>query len=326
MTVSFSQRGPMQPLASRIRAYFAPVARDTSTPTIFDAAKDGSFTLDAPPTPWLDARWISNFTRTAETKIVPLRAGAKNVARTQCRRTLGAALEFDMHEWGKLQMAISSGSQHMNLLAEEANTTPEPSGGAPLSPTALLTGSTATQLVVGSGAVNSFSIGDMVAVDLDYAQQTGYVGSGIVGAFVKAAADVGFDPNYIRRVTFNVGRVSGKTQTTLQLAQPLLAGVPPASAQIQKVVGFVDREGGSFFQEWSALFVCESETGARAFYYYPRVQPATPANEVPSVVAGAFDTWTLHARLIALPTIDSADNEQVLCYRSFIPATNAALY
>jgi hypothetical protein len=326
LTLSFSQRGPMQPLAARIRAYFAPVARDTSTPTIFDPAKDDSFALDSPPAPWLDAGWISNFTRTADTKFVPLRVGAKNAARLQCRRGLGATIGFEMHDWGKLQMAISSGSQHMNLLAEEANTTPEPSGGVPLAPVALLAGSTAGQLVVGSGAVDSFNIGDLVAVDIDYAQQTGYVGTGIAGAFVKAAADVGFDPNYIRRVTFNVGRISGKTQTSLQLAQPLLAGPPPVNAQIQKVVGFVDREGGSFFQEWSALFVCESETGARAFYYYPRVQPAAPAHESSSVIAGAFDAWSLHAKLIALPTTDLADGEQVLCYRSFIPAQNAALY
>ena len=106
----------------------------------------------------------------------------------------------------------------------------------------------------------------------------------------------------------------------------MIAGAPPANAQVQKVIGFVDREGGSFLQEWSALFVCESETGARAFYYYPRVQPAAPAQEVSGVIGGAYDEWSLRARLIALPTTDSADNEQVLCYRSFIPAQNAALY
>lgn len=326
MTVSYSQRGPMQQLAQRTRAYLAPVARGTSTPSIFDAAHDGHFALDAPPLPWMDIGWISNFTRTAKTKIVPLNAGAKAATQSQCRSAMEATLQFDMHEWGKLQMAISAGSQHMNLLAEDVNATPLPSGGVPLAPVATLPGSIANEIVVGAGVVDSFSPGDLIAVDVDYAQQTGYVGPGIPGAFVKNPADVAFDPNYIRRVTFNVGRISGKTQTTLQLAQPLPGGAPAPAAQIQKVIGFVDREGGSFFQEWSALFVCESETGARSFYYYPRVQPAAPAQEASAAVAAAFDGWSLHATLAALPTTDTADREQVLCYRSFIPASNAALY
>jgi len=44
-----------------------------------------------------------------------------------------------------------------------------------------------------------------------------------------------------------------------------------ASAQV--VAAFVDREGGSFFQEWSALFVAEPESGGRVCFYYPRLSP-----------------------------------------------------
>jgi hypothetical protein len=165
-----------------------------------------------------------------------------------------------------------------------------------------------------------------VAVDVEYAQETGYIGAGIPGAFVKNAADVLFDPNYVRRVTFNIGRVAGKTQSTLVLSQPLLAGVPAANASVQKVVGFVDREGGSFFQEWSGLFVADSETGARVYYYYPRLRPAAGAQEHSGEIAGAFDAWALRTRLLALPTKDVIDNEQVLCYRSYVPAQTAAVY
>lgn len=325
MTV-LSQRGPMQQLTQRVRAYFAPVDRATSAPTIFDAAKNGAFTLDSPPTPWLDAGWISSLKRSSSTKVLPLRSGAKDAAQSQCRTGLDAALEFDMHDWGKLQMAIACGSQHINLLVEDPSSSPAPSGGISVAPIAMLSGSTAAEIVVGVGVVDSFAIGDLIAVDVDYAGTTGYVGSGIPGAFIKDPADVSSDPNYIRRITFNVGRVSGKTTSALLLAQPLIAGVPPAGAQIQKVSGFVDREGGSFFQEWSGLFVCESETGARAFYYYPRLQTAAPAQESSTVIGGAFDGWSLHAKLIALPTIDALDHEQVLCYRSFVPAPSAALY
>jgi hypothetical protein len=176
------------------------------------------------------------------------------------------------------------------------------------------------------GSVNAFEIGDLVAVDVDYAQQTGYIGAGIPGTFVKNAADVLFSADYLRRVTFNIGRVAGKTQSTLLLAQPLLAGVPASNASVQKVVGFIDREGGSFFQEWSGLFVADSETGARVYYYYPRLRPASAAQEKASEIAGAFDGWSLRAKLLALPTKDSMDSEQVLCYRSYLPAKNAAIY
>ncbi len=325
MTV-FTQRGPMQQLAPRIRAYFAPVDRTTSTPSTFDAAKFGQFALDAPPAPWLDAGWISDFHRTSATKIQPLTSGMKDTVQGQCRTAFNATLEFNMHDWGKLQMAISSGSQHINLLVEDPAAPPLPSGGIPALPVATLPGSSASELIVGPGNTSAFAVGDLIAVDLDYAGTSGYVGSGVPGAFIKDPADVSFDTNYTRRITFNVGRVSGKTTTSLVLAQPLIGEAPLAGAQIQKVAGFVDREGGSFFQEWSGLFVCESETGARTFYYYPRLQSAASSQESSSTVAAAFDAWSLHAKLIALPTTDSLDHEQVLCYRSFVPAPSAALY
>jgi hypothetical protein len=110
-------------------------------------------------------------------------------------------------------------------------------------------------------------------VDVNYAEQIGYVGSGIAAAYVTSAAAVNNDPNYVRRVTFNVGRVAEVTATTVVLAQPLLGGAPASGASAQVVVAFVDREGGSFFQEWSALFVAEEESGGRVCFYYPRLSP-----------------------------------------------------
>jgi hypothetical protein len=108
---------------------------------------------------------------------------------------------------------------------------------------------------------------------VDYQQQIGYVGSGISAAYVKDPAAVNRDVNYVRRVTFNVGRVVEVTATSAILAQPLLAGVPAAGASAQVVAAFIDREGGSFFQEWSALFVAEAESGGRVCFYYPRLSP-----------------------------------------------------
>jgi len=326
MSVLYSQRGAMHPVTRRMRAYFAPVNRATTTPSIFDAAQSGNFELDNPPQPWIDSGWITNFERTAGTAIEAVRSGARGTAQQQFRAKAQASVGFDFREWGKLQMAISSGSQHINLLAEQSNASPTASGGAAILAIAVLAGSTASELSIGLGAVNGFNVGDLVAVDMDYAQETGYIGEGIPGAFVKNAADVLFDPNYARRVTFNIGRVAAKTQSTLQLAQPLLAGVPASNASVQKVIGFVDREGGSFFQEWSGLFVADSETGARVYYYYPRLRPASAAQEKGADIAGAFDGWSLRTKLIALPTKDAIDNEQVLCYRSYVPAQTAAVY
>ncbi len=113
----------------------------------------------------------------------------------------------------------------------------------------------------------------LIAVDVDYQQQAGYVGSGIAAAYVSSPAAVKQDLNYVRRVTFNVGRVAEVTATSVVLAQPLLGGMPAAGASAQVVVAFVDREGRSFFQEWSALFVVEEESGGRVCFYYPRLSP-----------------------------------------------------
>jgi hypothetical protein len=323
---SYALRGPMAAISRHARAYFAPVNRDTGAPAIYDPSKQGAFTLDAPPSPWVDLGWIENLKRTPATSVTVLHAGAKGAPAAQVRRQLEARVEFEFREWGKLQMALAGGSQHMNVLAADANADPMPSGGSPLAPVSVLAGSTAQELIVGAGAVDTFAVGDLLAVDLDYQQQTGYVGAGVAGAYVKNPVDVLRDLHYVRRVTFNVGRVAVKTVNSLILAQPLLAGVPPAGASAQKVVAFLDREGGSFFQEWSALFVLEEESGGRACFHYPRLQAAASAQEshyeLPATLAG----WSLHASFLALPHTDLNDGEQVLCYRSVFPAPTSALY
>ena len=59
-------RAGMVPIGRRLRAYFAPVDRETGKAPPFDPAKHGVFLLDAPPTPWIDLGWIENFARRAE--------------------------------------------------------------------------------------------------------------------------------------------------------------------------------------------------------------------------------------------------------------------
>jgi hypothetical protein len=263
----------MVPMTREMRAYFAPVNRSTETPTIFDPAACGVFALNAPPAPWLDLGWIDGFERYYDTPTDVVRSGANALPTAQFRGPLEARVEFDFREWGKLQMALAGGAENMNVLATSPSAAPAPSGGTPIPGAAVLAGSTASELIVGAGAVNAFALGNLLAVDLDYQQQVGYVGSGISAAYVSNPAAVNFDANYVRRVTFNVGRVVEMTDTSLILAQPLLAGAPASGASAQVVVAFVDREGGSFFQEWSALFVVEAESGGRVCFYYPRLSP-----------------------------------------------------
>ena len=266
-------RPAMVPVTRQMRAYFAPVNRTTETPTIFDPAGSGAFPLDSPPPPWLDLGWIESFERYYDTPTEAVRSGANDLPAVQFRGPMEARVEFDFREWGKLQMALAGGSEHMNVLATSPSAAPAPSGGTPVPGVAVLTGSTASELVFGIGAVNAFAPGNLIAVDVDYQQQIGYVGSGISAAYVSSAALVNRDLNYVRRVTFNVGRVVQVTATSVILAQPLLAGAPASGASAQVVAAFVDRDGGSFFQEWSALFVVEPESGGRVCFYYPRLSP-----------------------------------------------------
>lgn len=270
-------RPAMVPMTRQMRAYFAPVNRLTETPTIFDPAASGAFALDVPPSPWLDLGWIEGFERFYDTPTDAMRSGARGFAAAQFRGPIEARVEFDFREWGKLQMALAGGSEHMNVLATSAGASPAPSGGTPIPAVAVLPGSTASELMFGAGAVGGFPAGSLVAVDLDYEQQVGYVGSGISAAYVSDPSAVNNNANYVRRVTFNVGRVVEVTSTSVILAQPLLAGAPAAGASAQVVAAFVDREGGTFFQEWSALFVAEPESGGRVCFYYPRLSP-NPGN------------------------------------------------
>lgn len=308
------------PVSRRVRAYFAPVNRPSATPTLFDPAQSGRFALDTPPAPWIDLGWITKFTRKCATRVEPLRSGSPAATAAQVRSELEATVAFEFHAWGKLQSALASGSQQTNLLALAANAAANGSGGTAAAPLALAAGSTATTLNVGVTAAAAFAPGALVAVDLDYTGATGYVGSGVSAAYVSSAAAVASDVNYIRRVTLNVGVVASVANGTLQLAAPLLAGAPAAGMQVSRLAGFCDREGASFFQEWSALFVLDGEQGDRILFHYPRLQPMQGSAESDVLLAPPLQQTRLAAAFRALPVRDPNDSETVLCFRSYLPA------
>jgi len=312
---------PMIPIAKRVRAYCAPVDRTTETPSWFDPAS--AFDFDAVPAPWIALGNVANFKRTGATKVTTLLAGPKGAVAAQCRTTLEARVAFDFVQWGKLQMALAGGSQHTNVLATNG-AGGSGMGNPALPPVALLAGSSASELVLGAGAVSAFTAGDMVACDVDYQQQTGYVGTP-AAAYVADPANVNRDRDYLRRVTFNVARVGSVTAASLELAQPLIGGAPAMGASVQKVVAFADRESGSYFQEWSLLLALEPESGGQVCFYYPRLQVCAAAAET-AIKCDSYEASALHAELMALPVKDAVDSEQVVCYRTYYPVSNANVY
>jgi hypothetical protein len=314
------------PVARRVRGYFAPVNRLTGTPVVFDPAEQGGFSLDSPPSPWISLGWIRAFTRKSGSKMGAVLTGIPAAPLEQVRETLDAQVSLEFLSWTKLTMALATGSQHMNLLAVASGAAGAAGGAQAASAVTTIIGSTASFVALASADAAKFVAGSMIALDADYTGQTGYVGAPVSGAYVRQALT---DVDYVRRVTFNVALVSKVSSNGLTLAEPLPGGAPAAGSKLQAITGFVDREGGSFYQEWSALFVVQGSQGERIFYYYPRLQSMTSAQESLLPLNGnnkaGLQRVSLAGQFMALPVMDPLDGERVLCYRSFLPAANAAI-
>jgi len=313
------------PVVRRVRAYFAPVDRSTQTPVVFDPAELGtSFSLDTPLSPWISLGGVSHFTRKSQSRSSAVMTGIPATVLEQVRETVQAQVSFEFEACTKLTMALATGAQHMNLLAPASGSAASANGGTGVTAVAPQSGSTATSIVLTQADAALFSAGDIVAVDADYSGQTGFVGTPISGAYVKQALT---DVDYVRRVTFNIGLVTSVTTSGLTLDSELPAGTPADGQKVQQVLGFVDREGGSFYQEWSALFVMEGSQGERLYFHYPRLQTMVSAEESSELLEAKHkDGWSklaLKAQFVALPVVDLLDGESVVCYRSFIPAPNA---
>jgi hypothetical protein len=209
------------PVTRRVRAYFAPVNRVAATPTLFDPTQQGSFTLDAPPAPWLSLGWIQNFTRKAVSKTAPVLAGIPAATLEQVRETLQAHVGLQFLSWTKLTMALATGAQHMNLLVPATGASAAADGAQAAGAVVVEGGSTASSVMLAATDAAKFAPGSIIAIDADNTGQTGYVGAPISGAYIRQAlADV----DYIRRITFNVALVASVNSTGLILAEPLPAG------------------------------------------------------------------------------------------------------
>jgi hypothetical protein len=312
------------PVTRRVRAYFAPVNRAAQTPVLFDPSQLGGFSLAAPPPPWIDLGWIQDFARKPASKSTALLTGIPAAALEQVRESVQAQVSLQFLSWTKLTMALATGSQHMNVLVAASDPALAADGATAASAVVPQSGSTSTSILLASSDAAKFAAGSIVALDVDYTGQTGYVGSPVAGAYVRQALT---DVDYIRRVTFNVAQVAQVATTGLTLAGPLPGGAPATGTKLQALTGFVDREGGSFYQEWSALFLMQGSQGERIFFYYPRLQTMSGAEETVAPLNGKDQSGqsrvTLKGQFLALPVTDPLDEERVVCYRSFLPAANA---
>jgi len=161
---------------------------------------------------------------------------------------------------------------------------------------------------------------------VDYAGTTGFVGSGASGGYVKSLAAIGSDIDYVRRITLNVARITAIAGGVLKLGSALLAGMPAAAMKVSQVAAFCDREGGSFFQEWSALFFMCGEQGDCIVFHYPRLQAMSgPAEAAESLGAGSLEKVRLAGNFRALPVLDANDGEMVVCFRSYLPGVMRAV-
>jgi hypothetical protein len=314
------------PVTRRVRAYFAPVNRATQTPALFDPSEQGGFSLDAPPAPWVSLGWIRDFARKPASKTSPVLIGIPAATLEQVRQTLEAQVSLQFLSWTKLTMALATGSQHMNLLVAASSATAAADGAQAAPAVTVQSGSTVTFIALTALDAARFAPGAIVALDIDYIGQTGYVGSPVSGAYLRTALT---DVDYIRRITFNVAFVSAVATAGLTLAEPLIGGAPAAGLKLQALSGFVDREGGSFYQEWSGLFVMQGSQGDRIFFYYPRLQTMISADETPLPLEAkhksGLERVLLKGQFLALPVTDPLDGEHVLCYRSFLPAPSALI-
>jgi hypothetical protein len=314
------------PVVRRVRAYFAPVNRTTQTPMLFDPSTQGGFILDEPPAPWINLGWIQGFTRTSTSKSAMLMTGIPAAGLEQVRESLDAQVSFQFLSWTKLTMALATGSQHMNLLCPAGDATPSADGGRASAAICIQAGSSGKFISLAGADTARFVAGSMIAVDDDYSGQTGFIGSPVAGAYLRKALS---DVDYIRRITFNVALVSQVTSSGLMLANPLPGGTPSSTAKLQMVTGFVDRVGGSFYHEWSALFAMEGSQGERIFHHYPRLQTMAYAEEAAVSLAsrgkGVLERILLKGEFRALPVTDPLDGERILCYRSFLPAPKSLI-
>src|SRR6185437_3250091 len=103
----------------------------------------------------------------------------------QVRQTVEAHLTVQFLSWTKLTMALATGSQHMNVLAAPTGAGWAPMGAQAIAAVSIQSGSTASNILLAATDAAQFSPGSVIAADVDYTGETGYVGSPVSGAYLR---------------------------------------------------------------------------------------------------------------------------------------------
>lgn len=343
------------------RAYFAPfnqqlAVSQTSTslgPTIYDLMVEGKF-IDAPPPPagWFDLGYVGKFKFTPGSKIGNVMTGYRGAIRAKYRAETSEKVSFSFMEMGHLQMKIATGTQVFNLLKttvtqpstlgplSSSGTTAIPMGASGYQPTGLASGPTTglPTLFVPAGSGSLFPAGSYIVADQDYnGTSFGFVGDAGANVFQGAVSSVDFirmTSDYVACVR-QVVPTAAAGQDALILTGPFVGGgnaplgttpntVPTTGAKVQGIAGFSAREGGTFIQEWSAVFCLDTIDASQLMFYYPRIAPdAFSGFDATNLQnATAMQTYEMATSMDALAFDDPLDGETVVRYAAYYPHPN----
>lgn len=305
-------------------------------PTILDLQTAGPFNSNAPPTGWTDLGWIKDFKMTPGSKIGQVRSGYRGAVRAQYRGEVGESFDFEFREPTRMQWKIATGTDPFNLIAGAIPTTAGPLSASGAPKTAMVSyNPNGPTLTVTSSAIIGVSGGqnaEYIVVDADYVPgQSGIVGSAGIPIQPNAVTDI----DYIRKTSDFVARVVSVTNNVLTLDQPLVGGgssstllapgfaTPPANSNVQKILGWAAREGGTFITEWSALFIMDTIDACQIAVYYPHVSIAqfkdVDAWAIENIGTTDETGYGLQCSMNALAFDDPIDGETVVGYRAFYP-------
>ena len=323
------------------RAYFAPFdvydsaqTFNTSIGPMMVDLTTGPFDRGSLPSNFFDAGWIKDFKLTPESKVGSVRSGYRGAIHVQYKGQVGESFDFKFREYARLQYKLATGSSVINLLSGATPTTAGPvsASGAPttLMSSYAVAGGVGTLTVPSS---SGFAVGDWIVCDIDYNTATyGIIGDVGTPVFQNAVTDV----DYIRKTSDYVAKVANKTATTLVLDQPFAGGgssgnvVPQAGSKIQKIKGWTAREGGTYFAEWTALFLLDTIDGAQIAVYYPHVSVGQPKDiaanwAIENIGTTDLGGYELDASYVALAFDDPLDGETVVGYKGFYPRPNQSV-
>jgi hypothetical protein len=331
------------------RAFFAPFNRalavtsgsTTDGPKLYDLLVQGQLIDNAlsPASGWYDLGLVRNFRITPGSKIGNIVTGYRGVIRAKYRAEVGEKISFEFGEMSRTALRIASGSQVFNALY---NTTPSTVGPLSASGVAAVaigasgyvaSGSVANYvgeptLYVATGSGATFAAGQYIVCDQDYNNTTyGFVGDAGANVFNGAVTDVDF----IRKTSDYIAGIKAIVGDALVLTNPFVGGgnaeagtaytAPRAGAKVQRVTGYITREGGSYISEWSAMFCLDTIDSSQILFYYPRLSLDTFGGwtQVALQNATAMSEFDMPATFDAMAYDDPLDGETVVRYAAYYP-------